>query len=286
MRSNSRPAERRRRAEVHRLAPRAGLANLRRRSDHAAAANAKTPVSGNWTHPLLFEALAPPLPPLEPPPPPLPPEPPPLLPPEPPPPGPLPWEMSTPVEEETPSTVAVTAAGKSPVLVPAVNTPFGVIRPAVASALHVTGSLIGFPNESLACAENCTVPPTATVGCEGVMATTVTGPGVTVTEAVAAIPSAAACTVLAKVPGASPAVNSPEALIVPPPWSTDQVGVTATAFPCPSKPLAMKETVSPAAKVALSGVMARSDRAPAEIVTLAVFCTLPDGPVVATIALV
>ena len=56
-------------------------------------------------------------------------------------------------------------------------------------------------------------------------------PGVTVTVLAELTDPVEATTVLTKVPALSPAVKTPSAVIVPPPFTTDHVGVTAIVWP-------------------------------------------------------
>ena len=76
-------------------------------------------------------------------------------------------------------------------------------------------------------------------------------------------PLASAFTVLAKVPAAVPAVKTPAALMVPPPAFTLHTGVTATALPFASRPVAAKATVPPASTVAAAGATVSCESAPA-----------------------
>ena len=83
----------------------------------------------------------------------------------------------------------------------------------------------------------------------GVMVMVASAPVVTETEANPETPPLDAWTVLAKVPADAPAVKTPDALIVPPPATTDHVGVPeiVTALPRASCPVTMNCCVVPAA---------------------------------------
>jgi hypothetical protein len=65
----------------------------------------------------------------------------------------------------------------------------------------------------------------------GVTVIVATGPAVTMTVAKEVTPLHVTETVFVNVPGAVPAVNSPVCVIVPPPATTDHVGVTLRTLP-------------------------------------------------------
>ena len=100
----------------------------------------------------------------------------------------------------------------------------------------------------------------------GVTTMVASGPTVTMTVAVPEILSLLALTVLANVPGVVPAVNRPDALIVPPPATTDQVGVSATVAPEKSLPTAENCCVPFAARVCGFGETTIDDRVPGELI--------------------
>ena len=92
------------------------------------------------------------------------------------------------------------------------------------------------------------------------------GPAVTVTVAVAAIPPLTALTVFVKVAGEVPAVNRPELLMVPPPLSTDQVGEIVTVAPEKSLPTAVNCCVAPLTSVTGFGATTIVDREPGPLI--------------------
>ena len=105
------------------------------------------------------------------------------------------------------------------------------------------------PLASRPTAVNCWLVLMASDAGFGVTVMVASGPGVTMTVAEPVLPLAVAVTVLLNVPGVVPAVNRPEALMVPPPAVTDQVGVTATTAPEKSVPTAVNCRVPPTARV-------------------------------------
>ena len=97
---------------------------------------------------------------------------------------------------------------------------------------------------SLPTAVNCWVALMANEVGLGVTAIVVRAPAVTVTVAVPEMVPLVARTVLAKVPLAAPAVNSPAVLMDPPLATTDQTGVIAMTLPAASRPTATNCWVS------------------------------------------
>ena len=117
-------------------------------------------------------------------------------------------------------------------------------------------AVVALPWLSKVWAENTWVPLGARVVVVGLTVTSAVGPGFTTTSAVARSPPAETCTVPVKVPAPVPAVNTPlEASMLPPPWITDQVGVTPSTLPLESRAVAVKVWVPPMSKVALVGLM-------------------------------
>ena len=103
------------------------------------------------------------------------------------------------------------------------------------------------------------------------------------TVAVPKIAPLVALTVLVNVPDVVPAVNKPALAIVPPPLTTDQVGVIATTLPFASLPTAVNSWVPPVGNVAEAGVTVIVANGPAVTVTVAV----PEiAPLVAVTVLV
>jgi hypothetical protein len=100
--------------------------------------------------------------------------------------------------------------------------------------------------------------------------------GVTVTVAVPETVPLEACTVFGNVPVAVPAVNKPVVLLmVPPPATTDHVGVMATGLPEASFPAAVNCRVVPLVTKAGFGVTTIEANGPAMTVTVAVPVTPP-----------
>jgi hypothetical protein len=89
---------------------------------------------------------------------------------------------------------------------------------------------------------------------------------VTITVAVPDILPLVAMTVLAYVPGVGPAVNRPDALIVPPPETTDQVGVSDTLAPAKSVPTAENCCVPFTVRVAGFGETTIADSEPGSLI--------------------
>jgi hypothetical protein len=96
------------------------------------------------------------------------------------------------------------------------------------------------------------------------------GPGLTVIVAVAVMPLHV--TEIVVVPDVAPAVNSPVAVIVPPPLTTAQVGVTLRTLPLESLTTAVNCWVAPTAILAVVGetVTVAATRVPVESLQAAV----------------
>ena len=86
----------------------------------------------------------------------------------------------------------------------------------------------------------------------GVTVMLASGPATTMTVAEAVRPPLEATTVFVKVPGVLPAVNSPDAAIVPP-VVADHEGETVTATPAASVPVAVNCCVPPTGRVVVVG---------------------------------
>ena len=162
---------------------------------------------------------------------------------------------------------AVPPAAKSPELAPMVPPPFTTDQTGVIATM--------LPLASLPTAVNCTVPLTRTEAGFGETVIVANGPatGVTVTVAEPEIAPLVATTVLAYVPVTAPAVKTPVlALIVPPPFTTDQTTVIATTLPLASRPTAVNCCVAPGATDTGLGVtvMVASAAAGGVTVTVAV----------------
>ena len=105
-----------------------------------------------------------------------------------------------------------------------------------------------------------------------------TGGGATITVTVAEpkVAPTVARTVLVKVPPAAPAVKRPvAALMVPPPFTTDQTGVMLTVLLLASLPTAVNCCVNPGASVTGSGLTTMLVNGPLATITVAVPLTLP-----------
>lgn len=120
-------------------------------------------------------------------------------------------------------------------MVPAVKRPDArSIEPPPATTDQVGEIATTLPAASVPTAVNCCVAPAASDAGLGVTVMLASGPAVTMTVAVLVRPPVVALTVPVNVSGVVPAVNMPELVIVPPPATTDQVGVTATVSPAAS----------------------------------------------------
>ena len=149
-----------------------------------------------------------------------------------------------------PSTLARTVLVNVPAVLPAVNIPVvRLIVPPLATTAHVGVIATTFPLASLPTAVNCWVIPTPTDDGVGETVIDASGPAVTMTVATLVLPLLVAITVFVYVDGVVPAVNRPVALIVPPPATTDQVGVTFTDLPDASLPVAVNCCVPLMARV-------------------------------------
>src|SRR4051812_13887318 len=171
---------------------------------------------------------------------------------------------------------AVTVLLKVPVTPPAVKRPVfaSMLPPPFATAQ--TGEIaMTFPLPSRAVAANCwvlLVRTEAGLGVTVMLATT----GVTVTVAEPEMVPLVARTVLAYVPDVLPAVKRPVAApIVPPPFAIDHTGVSTTALPLASLPVAVNCWVPPTASVAGVGVTVMVASAPEVTMTVAVLVKLP-----------
>ncbi len=126
-----------------------------------------------------------------------------------------------------------------PAAAPAVNVPVPSIAPPPATTDQVGVNWTMFPAASLPTAMNNWVVPLPMSTGVGVTTMVASGPGVTTTVAVADRLPLVALIVLLYVPANPAAVNRPELLIVPPPATTDQVGVIPTLAPEKSVPSAV-----------------------------------------------
>jgi hypothetical protein len=94
----------------------------------------------------------------------------------------------------------------------------------------------------------------------GVTVIVASAPGETMTVAKTVIPLQVTATVLVKVPAVVPAVNRPVCVMVPPPATTDQVGVVPViVLPLPSFVTTVNCCVPPVARVADVGAMVSDD---------------------------
>jgi hypothetical protein len=155
---------------------------------------------------------------------------------------------------------------------PAVNSPELVMVPPPL-AIDQTGVIVTvLPAASFPTAENCSVPAVAMVWLSGLTTIVASGPAVTVTFAVRLTSPLAAFTVA--VPGAVPAVKSPELVMVPLPLVTDHVGVKETVFPWASFPTAVNCRVPEMERVSLAGatVMLASAPLPPDTPVGGAFC--------------
>ena len=155
--------------------------------------------------------------------------------------------------------VALTVFANGPVTVPAVKgavspvVPAGMVPPpAVTDQLGLIVTTL--PLASLPTAVNVCRAPTASVTGFGVTVIVARAPGEMMTVAVTVIPPQVTDTVLVNVPATVPAVNNPVCEIVPPPATTDQVGVTARTLPFDALATAVNCCVPPMARVADVGV--------------------------------
>jgi len=98
---------------------------------------------------------------------------------------------------------------------------------------------------------------------------------VTVTVAFPEIAPLVAVTLLANVPDEPPAVNRPPALVVPPPWATDQTGVSGTTLPPASLPTAVYCCVEPEGRDIGFGVTVMVTSGPVVTVTVALLERAP-----------
>jgi hypothetical protein len=133
--------------------------------------------------------------------------------------------------------VALTVLVNVPTAPPAVKgavspvVPAGMVPPpAVTDHVGVNGEMM-LPLPSLPTAVYVIVVLIGSVPGFGVTVIVATGPAVTITVAKAVMPLHVTETVLLNVPGVVPAVKSPVCVIVPPPATTDHVGVTLRTFP-------------------------------------------------------
>lgn len=158
-----------------------------------------------------------------------------------------------------------------PGVVPAVKTPVVALMVPPPLTTDQTGVIATvLPPASRPTAVKVCCAPIARVAGFGVTVIDASGPTVTVTVAVPEIVPLVALTVLAKVPGVVPAVKRPVVLIAPPPATTDQTGVIATAFPKASLPTAVNCCVALIDSVTGFGVTVIEARGPAVTTTVAV----------------
>ena len=123
--------------------------------------------------------------------------------------------------------VALTLAGKVPVVLPAVKRPeAGTMLPGGLTVDQTGVIATTLPKASRPTAVNCCVAPMRSVGF-GVTVIVASGPAVTMTVAEPEMLPLVARAVLVNVPVVAPAVNRPELPIVPPPAATLHVGVFA-----------------------------------------------------------
>src|SRR5689334_14134033 len=101
------------------------------------------------------------------------------------------------------------------------------------------------------------------------------GGAVTVTVALTEIEPLVAVTELEKVPGVPPAVNNPVALVLPPPFATDQTGVRLTGLPPASLPTATYCCVVPCCSDIGFGVTVMVASGPAITITVALLESAP-----------
>src|SRR5689334_23206093 len=101
------------------------------------------------------------------------------------------------------------------------------------------------------------------------------GGAVTVTVALPEIDPLVAVTEFAKVPDVPPAVNNPVALVLPPPFATDQTGVRLTALPPASLPTATYCCVAPCCIDIGFGVTVMVASGPAITMTVALLESVP-----------
>ena len=168
---------------------------------------------------------------------------------------------------------------------PAVKSPdVGLIEPPPATTDQLGTIGITLPLASLPTAVNCWVVLMTSETGFGVTVIVASGPATTMTVAVPDIPSLVALTVLLYVPGTVPAVKRPDAPIVPPPAAMDHAGVTATAAPAKSEPVAVNCCVAPTASVTGFGVTTSLVRLPGPLIP----CTSHEAvmaPAIATAAM-
>ena len=145
---------------------------------------------------------------------------------------------------------------------PAVNTPVELTVPPPFTTVQVGVNCTTLPDASLPTATNCCGAPTASVAGLGVTVMVATGPTVTITVAVAEMDPLVALMVLAYVPGAPAALNTPLASMDPPPLTTDHVIVVGDSTPPKSLPTAVNCCVAPTASVCGLGVMTSVAGAP------------------------
>ena len=170
---------------------------------------------------------------------------------------------------DTAPLVAVTVFVKVPATAPAVNSPAPSTAPPPATTDQVGAMATTLPLASFPTAVNNCVPPTESDAGLGVTVMVASGPVVTVTVAVPDTAPLVAWTVLMKVPGTAPAVNSPPLVIAPPPATTDQVGARATMFPLASFPTAVNCCVPLIGRLAGFGVTVMLANGPVVTVTVA-----------------
>ena len=136
--------------------------------------------------------------------------------------------------------VARIVFGNTPAVAPAVKTPdvLPIVPPPLITVQVTAGEIATTtPFASLPVAVNVCEPLTGILPAFAVMAMVVNAPLVptTVTEASVETVPLVTLIVCEYVPAAAPAVNTPVLLlIVPPPFTTDQVGVSTTALPLAS----------------------------------------------------
>src|SRR5450759_1468777 len=151
--------------------------------------------------------------------------------------------------------VARTVLVNVPATAPAVKRPEAALMappPAVTDQTGVIATTL--PLASRPTAVYCRVVLMGMVPGFGVTVIVASTPGVTMTVAVTVIPLQVTDTVLVNVPATVPAVNSPVWVIVPPPATTDQVGVTARTLPFDALATAVNCCTPPGARGAVVGV--------------------------------
>jgi hypothetical protein len=160
--------------------------------------------------------------------------------------------------------VALTVLGNVPTAPPAVKgavspvVPAGMVPPPAVTDQVGTNGEIMLPLPSLPTAVYVIVVLMGSVPGFGVTVIVATGPAVTMTVANDVTPLQVTDTVLVNVPAVVPAVNKPVCVIVPPPATTDHVGVTSRTFPFDAVATAVNCCVPPTDMVAVVGVSARA----------------------------